>query len=380
MLDLEEIYKQLIYKFGKTDKASKLLSFYHLLNYYSMNDKPVREIYPEDLFSQYTEALIEAGVFNNENRKTGKVNETYTKDQIEAINAVRLARIGLINLEWLRYFVIFAETHNTTEAAARLNITPQALSKSILGLENHYNVKLITRKKHFTGLTYAGKTLNNLAKSILSDLLETENFLRRVSKIEFEGELRIANTANWYIYLADMISYFFRRYPKLIIKAQVAPLDIEELIISGDIDLGFTIIKPARKELDYFEFAKTQYVIVSKPQKKKKWQELNYIETQMDVSGVGWPGQKYPRKIIIKSESIGIALELAKAGLGALYISEVLVKREIKEGLLSIVAAPPFKQYCNLYIIWNKSIPLTDAAQRFIYELRKMVKEEQNYD
>ena len=73
--------------------------------------------------------------------------------------------LNSVNTEWFRYFVILSELGNFQEAAKQLNITQQALSKAVSGIEKQLGVKLIERKKDFN---IAKSSLKLAAGSILN--------------------------------------------------------------------------------------------------------------------------------------------------------------------------------------------------------------------
>ena len=72
-----------------------------------------------------------------------------------------------MNFTTLQYFLVAAEKQNLTRAAAELYISQQALSHHISKLEEELGVTVFDRNAGFT-LTYAGKQLQEYAKSILN--------------------------------------------------------------------------------------------------------------------------------------------------------------------------------------------------------------------
>lgn len=72
-----------------------------------------------------------------------------------------------MNFTTLQYFLVAAEKQNLTRAAAELYISQQALSHHISKLEEELGVTVFDRGAGFT-LTYAGRQLQEYAKSILS--------------------------------------------------------------------------------------------------------------------------------------------------------------------------------------------------------------------
>ena len=67
----------------------------------------------------------------------------------------------------LKYFLILAKTGNMTSAARSLFITQQALSKSIIKLEDELDAELFERTQQGMRLTEYGRCLMPYAKRIL---------------------------------------------------------------------------------------------------------------------------------------------------------------------------------------------------------------------
>src|SRR5436305_8155554 len=72
-----------------------------------------------------------------------------------------------INPEWLRYFYVLCKIKSYSEAASLLNITPQALSKAITGIENQLGLHLILRSRNYKGLTQNGSIFFEKIKIII---------------------------------------------------------------------------------------------------------------------------------------------------------------------------------------------------------------------
>lgn len=89
----------------------------------------------------------------------------------------------MLDIEALIAFVEVVDTGSFTAAADRLGQTPSGISRAISRLESQTGTALLTRTTRRLDLTQEGAWLLNRAKSILSDLKETELHLtHRASK------------------------------------------------------------------------------------------------------------------------------------------------------------------------------------------------------
>ncbi len=70
----------------------------------------------------------------------------------------------------LRAFRLVAEHASFTRAAAVLDVTPSALSQTLLQLEEHLDVRLLQRSTRRVGLTEAGRQLLERIAAPLSEI------------------------------------------------------------------------------------------------------------------------------------------------------------------------------------------------------------------
>ncbi|KYH44116.1 LysR family transcriptional regulator [Branchiibius sp. NY16-3462-2] len=101
-------------------------------------------------------------------------------------NAARLD----IGLRGLHAFVVLAEERHFSHAAARLFVTPPALSQQIRRIESSLNVRLIDREARPLELTDAGRLLLEHARRILQEGEDLAGGLARVRRRE-SSTLRI---------------------------------------------------------------------------------------------------------------------------------------------------------------------------------------------
>jgi DNA-binding transcriptional LysR family regulator len=68
-----------------------------------------------------------------------------------------------------------------------------------------------------------------------------------------------------------------------------------------------------------------------------------------------------------------MALDLCQDGIGVTVVPEIAARERLKEGSLAVVADLPYEMNLTNYIVWNKNIYMSPIANRFIYELEKIV-------
>lgn len=163
-----------------------------------------------------------------------------------------------MNLQFVKYFVVLAETKNFTKAAEKVFVVQSTFSSGIKKLEEHLNCKLFYRDKRTVSLTSEGKSL----------LAKAKELLKLWNDIEFEynhpdsKELRIGllNT----IHHTDVVIPLLKSFQELHMQFQIhlveEPQDvlIEKL---GENELDVVFIQEA--ELDTTTF-KSRFVYEEK--------------------------------------------------------------------------------------------------------------------
>jgi DNA-binding transcriptional LysR family regulator len=268
-----------------------------------------------------------------------------------------------MNPEWLRYYVVLAETRNFHKAAERLHITPQALSKAIAGLEAQLHVTLVERGRRVEGLTAAGEALLDEANTVLASL---ENAERRIAEWRQglpQGPVTIAGDSLWHHYLlppllVDLIGEHPLVRPQLF---EMIPDDVETWVAGGDVDIGLLLRPPRRTDLDWFAGVASPYVIAGKPGPQRPWQECRYIvprlfRRELPESLDGWPEGKYKRTIVAEVELLETAIHLVEAGLGEAFLPELAIRDRVRQGSLAVVADAPCTFADQLYVVWRKGL------------------------
>ena len=281
-----------------------------------------------------------------------------------------------MNPEWLRYFVVLAETKNFHQASDRLHITPQALSKAIAGLESELKVVLVDRAHRVRGLTAAGDALLEEARRVTAAIEDAERRMAEWRDPVPRGPVSIAGDGLWHHYLlppllADLVAAHPEVRPKL---HEMLPEDAERWVAEGEVEIGLLLRAPMRTDLAWRAGLATPYVIVGRPGPRRPWQEHGYIvprffRRETPESLDGWPEARHPRRIVAEVEMLETAIKLAEAGVGAAFLPELAVRERIAEGRLAVVAEPPVAFQDELYVVWRKDVRPTPTAKAVLAAL-----------
>lgn len=354
-MNTKTLYDTFISKFGENKDTLNLLGFYLTVEKFGLEE--ISSIYSEDEIIQNLKKINSLDLYSSKN------NLNVTSNDIQ-----------FCNIEWFRYFVKYSETHNSIEASNNLNITTQGLNKAILGLEKHYKTNLIERNKIAKGLTVSGKVFVEKAKKVLELLSDIDKYFKDIKSQEIEGAISVGtfNIGDLFC-LDESILEFTHKYNNVYIK--IDPLDsqkLEDSIFIGDIDIGLTTVKPTNSNIEYLKVAETKYVIVGKSESKKNWNQFKYLISKQSHNSNPpiWP-KELKRNIVGEISTRNLLMKLCKKGLGVITAPEIIVRDDIKNGSLSIVADAPFDSKIELYLIWSKNIYQTQIVKKFLSQLIK---------
>jgi DNA-binding transcriptional LysR family regulator len=118
-----------------------------------------------------------------------------------------------INLHHLRLFAAVVDHGGFTKAAAKLNLSQPAISKSLNELERQLGVNLLDRAGRSIRLTDAGRTLHARARELFGIEIAAEQELRELRGLK-RGTLRIAASTTIATYLLPpYLGRFHLRHP-----------------------------------------------------------------------------------------------------------------------------------------------------------------------
>lgn len=136
-----------------------------------------------------------------------------------------------------KYFLLVAEEMNMAYVAKKNFISPQCVSNHIKQLENHYGVKLFTRKPRLK-LTEAGEVVARTLRHIQLIENNLDNELHDIDSGD-GASLRIGlHTSRANVLLPQLLPTFRLAYPKLVLSiySNVAR-EMEKMLLKGQLDL-----------------------------------------------------------------------------------------------------------------------------------------------
>jgi len=163
-----------------------------------------------------------------------------------------------INLHHLRLFAAVVQQGGFTRAAAKLNLSQPAISKSLNELERQLGVNLLDRTGRSIRLTTAGRTLHARARELFGVESVAEQELRELRGLK-RGSLRIAASTTIATYmLPPYLGRFHLRHPNVRIQTTSAntrsvlrmllEFRVDVALVEGPVSNPRVIVEPWRED------------------------------------------------------------------------------------------------------------------------------------
>lgn len=169
-----------------------------------------------------------------------------------------------VSLPSLRVFLHVAELGSFTAAAAVLNISQPALSRTVISLEEKIGARLFDRHTRRVSLTPAGLEFREAALRITGEtdraLADFDDFLAgRRGKVTVAALPSIAS-----ILFPEPIAQFRRLHPDIVIQIRDGPQQpVLDDVIRGAADFALTIAPPAGHDLRFQSLYTDRFVFVA---------------------------------------------------------------------------------------------------------------------
>lgn len=156
----------------------------------------------------------------------------------------------------LRYFVEVVRQGGFTRAAAVLNVTQSAISKMIRQLEDHLGVPLLIRGARGIRLTDAGHLAYERGLAVLEGLRALQADVDALQGLT-RGSLRLGLPPMVGApFFPQVLREFRRRYPHVALSiVECGGKRVKELLLSGDVDIGVTLVPFDESQFDGLPFA-----------------------------------------------------------------------------------------------------------------------------
>lgn len=171
-----------------------------------------------------------------------------------------------MNLHHLRLFAAVVDHGGFTKAAAALNLSQPAISKSLKELEAELNLTLIDRAGRSLRLTDAGRTLHARARELFGVERVAERELRELRGLK-RGVLRIGASTTIATYLLPPVLGRFRlRHPRVRIQASSANTrTVLRMLLESRVDVALVEGPVSHPRVDVIPWCDDELVVIAHP-------------------------------------------------------------------------------------------------------------------
>ncbi len=254
----------------------------------------------------------------------------------------------------VQLLVAIADGGSFTAAAARLGLTPSAVSKGVMRVEERLGVRLLQRTTRRVALTDAGEAYVARGRQLIGDV---EGLEREISSRDktIRGTLRVsAPTIYGSLKVAPLLAELARKHPALDV-----PLTCEDRL--GDlvverIDVAVRMVSALPAEFVARELAADRRGLYASPaylRGARAPRTLDDLAAHALIAYSGAPTRLRRGRAVFATDSILAAREAARGGLGIAELPDYLAEDDVAAGSLREVlpgALPATRKIYALYL------------------------------
>jgi len=284
----------------------------------------------------------------------------------------------MIDLNDLALFHQVVRAGSFAEAARRVGMPSNTLSRKILQLENRLDVRLLQRTTRKLTLTDAGQTLFDKSAEPIDEALQVSRELLESSQAP-SGNVRIAVTADFFeFFRMEWVAEFLAIYPKVHLDFLLS----DELtdLIADRIDIAFR--GGAQKDSTFVarKIGNTDLVLAASPAYlRAKGSPATFLEVgQHDCITNGKRGRTIWRaegpdgmETVEVTSRMGVnttqsQIRAAEAGLGICFVPKTQLARSFASGALSPVLSNYRQETAGVFVVYPNRKQMPRAVSAFL--------------
>jgi DNA-binding transcriptional LysR family regulator len=290
------------------------------------------------------------------------------------------------NLNDLSAFVAVAQAHSFTKAAARLGISPSALSHAMRGLEERLGVRLLARTTRSVAPTEAGERLLTVVLPHLQGIeseLSALNLLRDIPA----GTIRLtASEHAAYTVIYPVLARLAADYPEIKIEVNVDNMLAD--LVAGRFDAGIRLGEHLERDMVAVRIAPDMRMAIvgtpayferhPRPETPQDLTQHECIGIRLPTHGglLPWEFDKDGRSVTVRVEgqlifnTMSLALRAVLDGLGLGYCLDDMAAEAIADGRLIRVLEDWCEPFPGYHIYYPSRRLLSPALRLLIDALR----------
>ena len=300
-----------------------------------------------------------------------------------------------MNMEMLKIFCDLADLRSFSKTAEKHLLSQSAISQQLAQLELSHKCQLISRNRRPIELTKSGQLLYLASKDILERYEQLQNELRALQKTSV-SRINVAAIFSIGMHsLPDYVKKFMASYPNVNVHIEYfSAVEIYEMILAGDADIGLVAIPKRDKRLDVFDFEDELLILACSPKHPlanedqvdiHKLQFEKFIAFEKDVPTRIWIDSILERynisvRPVMEFDNIETIKRAVEINLGVSILPQTAILQELGSGTIKAVNFSNERFIRPTGIIIRKGKLLTQAGRYLIELLRKKPETQKDYN
>lgn len=290
----------------------------------------------------------------------------------------------------LAAFLAVAETGSFTAAAARLGVSPAAVSQTVKALENRLGTPLFLRTTRRVGLTEAGAALLIRARPAAAEILQALETAGEMGE-EPAGVLRLTVPRMAVpLVIEPVIPVLRRAHPKVAVEISVedAAMDLPAHGYDAGIRIGEMVERDMvavrlTRDIVWSVVASPAYLAArGTPQQPEDLTQHDAIRYRFPTSGAiyrweferdGWTLTVDPPGSLVVNDG-ALLISFALAGLGLAYVADIAAEEEIEADRLRPVLQPFLPRSPGLFLYFPRRASIQPKLRAFIDVMRTVLR------
>ncbi|MBW4599291.1 MAG: LysR family transcriptional regulator [Calothrix sp. FI2-JRJ7] len=290
----------------------------------------------------------------------------------------------------INIFVRSAQTRSFSVAAQHLGMSPSAVSKAVMRLEDSLGIRLMNRTTRKITLTDDGAAFYERCRQILGELEEAELELKRAQSTP-TGTLRIDLTTELgLLHIIPVLPKFIERYPDL--KLNISLSNRIADVIEEGIDAVVRIGVGPDSSLIMHGLGTARFIVCAAPNYLKRYgipQTLEDLKHHNCITFVSpWTGRVFDWQFQDNGQQINIPVEgnlclnngkslldVALAGVGLVQVYNYIAGEAIAQGKLKPVLENYVAPGTPISVVYPQKRHLSAKIRAFIDFMSELMKQ-----
>lgn len=285
-----------------------------------------------------------------------------------------------MNLEYLQSFYITVKYNSISKAASHLHLTQPGLSLQLKNLEREFGTSLLIRSNKGVELTEEGKVVFNYADTILSLKGNIERDLKNLQ--QDRPKLLIGSCKSIGEYALPCTLFVFKKlHEELDINMEVInSSEVVKKLCDHSINIGIIQDDPEESTLDIEYITSDELILVGNNEENIEQVTIEDLKKlplilREESSNARFLVKSafHERGVLLEDLNVIYSLNSPEAikssilsGKGVAFLPKIIVKNELKKGLLKHIKMDEIKIEFNYYLSYRKNYVFNKYEQLFV--------------